>query len=78
MARRILLINPNITQAVTDLMAAEARLSARAGTEIHPQTAPFGVEYVENRAEAAIASHAVLDVLAGHGSGHDAAIVAAF
>jgi allantoin racemase len=78
MARRILLINPNITQAVTDLMAAEARLSARAGTEIHPQTAPFGVEYVENRAEAAIASHAVLDVLARHGSGHDAAIVAAF
>ncbi len=78
MARRILLINPNITQAVTDLMAVEARLSAREGTEIHPETAAFGAEYIENRAEAAIAGHAVLDVLARRASGFDAAIVAAF
>lgn len=78
MARKILLINPNITEAVTDLMAVEARLSARRGTEIHPATARFGAQYIENRAEAAIAGHAVLDLLAEKAAGHDAAIVAAF
>jgi Asp/Glu/hydantoin racemase len=78
MARKILLINPNITQAVTDLMTTEARLSAREDTEIHPETARFGAEYIENRAEAAIAGHAVLDVLARNAGQYDAAIVAAF
>ena len=78
MARAILLINPNITQAVTDLIVTEARLSAREGTAIHPETALFGAEYIENRAEAAIAGHAVLDVLARNAGRYDAAIVAAF
>jgi Asp/Glu/hydantoin racemase len=78
MTRKILLINPNITEAVTDLMTVEARLSARENTEIHPATAAFGAEYIENRGEAAIAGHAVLDVLAEKASGYDAAIVAAF
>jgi len=41
-------------------------------------TAAFGTQYVENRAEAAIASHAVLDALAKHASGCDAAIISAF
>jgi Asp/Glu/hydantoin racemase len=36
------------------------------------------MQYVENRIEAAIAGHAVLDALATHMDGHDAAIVAAF
>lgn len=78
MTRKILLINPNITEAVTDIMATEARLSARTDTVIHPTTATFGVEYIENRGEASIAGHAVLDVLAKNASGYDAAIVAAF
>lgn len=78
MTRKILLINPNITEAVTELMATEARLSAREDTEIHAETATFGPEYIENRAEAAIAGHAVLDVLARNAGQYDAAIVAAF
>jgi len=78
MARNILLINPNVTEAITGLMAAEARLSAREGTEIHAVTAAFGAQYIENRGEAAIAGHAVLDVLAEKPDGYDAAIVAAF
>jgi Asp/Glu/hydantoin racemase len=75
---KLLLINPNITEAMTVSIAAEARLSASPGTEITPVTASFGTQYVENRAEAAIAAHAVLDALAHHMDGHDAAIVAAF
>ena len=75
---KLLLINPNITEAMTDSMAAEARRFASPGTEIVAITAAFGTQYVENRVEAAIASHAVLDALAKHASGCDAAIVCAF
>jgi Asp/Glu/hydantoin racemase len=75
---KLLLINPNITEAITGSMAAEARLFASPGTEITAVTASFGTQYVENRVEAVIAGHAVLDALAAHMEGHDAAIVAAF
>jgi hypothetical protein len=62
----LLLINPNITEAMTASMAAEARRFASSGTSITAVTAAFGTQYVENRAEAAIAAHAVLDALAQH------------
>lgn len=75
---KILLVNPNITAAITEVMALEARRVADPGTEIVTATARFGTLYIENRAEAAIAGHAVLDALAEHGTGCDAAIVSAF
>jgi Asp/Glu/hydantoin racemase len=75
---RLLLINPNVTEAMTASMAAEARRFASPGTEITAVTAAFGTQYVENRVEAAIAGHAVLDALAANMEGHDAAIVSAF
>jgi allantoin racemase len=75
---RLLLINPNITEAMTASMAAEARRFASPSTEIVAVTAEFGTQYVENRVEAAIASHAVLDALAKHAAGCDAAIISAF
>lgn len=78
MTRRILMVNPNVTEAITATMVAEARRTASAGTEIVPATARFGTQYIENRVEAAIAGHAVLEALAEHASGCDAAIVAAF
>ena len=52
--------------------------AASPGTEIRTATARFGALYIENRIEASIASHAVLDALAEHGTGVDAAIVSAF
>ncbi len=61
---KILLINPNITDSITEVMAGEARRSASPGTEIVAVTANFGTLYIENRIEAAIASHAVLESLA--------------
>lgn len=75
---KLLLVNPNISTDVTEVMAAEARRSASAGTEIATATARFGALYIENRVEAAIASHAVLDALAEYGAGVDGAIVSAF
>lgn len=75
---KLLLINPNVTEAMTDSMTAEARRFASPGTEIAAVTAAFGTQYIENRVEAAIAGHAVLDALARHMEGHDAAIVSAF
>jgi allantoin racemase len=75
---KLLLINPNISDEITAIMAAEARRSASPGTEIITATARFGALYVENRVEAAIAAHAVLDALAEPGAGIDAAIVSAF
>ncbi|MGB0554267.1 MAG: aspartate/glutamate racemase family protein [Alphaproteobacteria bacterium] len=75
---KILLVNPNITDAVTDVMALEARRSASPGVEIHAATAAFGAQYIETRVEAAVASHALLDVLAERAHGYDAVIVSAF
>ncbi|MGE0223353.1 MAG: aspartate/glutamate racemase family protein [Acetobacteraceae bacterium] len=75
---RLLLINPNVTEAMTASMAAEARRFASPGTEIVSATAAFGTLYIENRAEAAIAAHAVLDAIAKHAGGCDAVIVSAF
>ena len=52
---KLLLVNPNITEAMTEAMAEEARRFASPGTDIVAVTAAFGTQYVENRAEAAIA-----------------------
>ncbi len=75
---KILFVNPNITESITEIMASEARRSASPDTEIVPVTAQFGTLYIENRVEAAIAGHAVLEALAKHRADCDAAIVSAF
>ena len=68
---RILLANANTTEAITALCAAAARAAASPGTEILPATPRFGPAVISTRAENAIASHAVLDLLAGHATGED-------
>ena len=73
---RLLLVNGNITQAVTDRVVAEARRCAAPGTEITGATARFGVGIVSTEAENDIAGHALLDALAATHAGHDAAILA--
>jgi allantoin racemase len=74
---RILLANPNTTQAVTDMIAAAARAAASPGTEIVPATARFGPRIIGTRAEMAIAEHGVLDLMARESTGCDAAIIGA-
>jgi Asp/Glu/hydantoin racemase len=75
---RILIANPNVTQRMTDLMVAEARRHCRADTVITGVSAEFGVSYIANRSEMAIAGHALLDILARHHGDHDAVVIGAF
>nr|USU31746.1 aspartate/glutamate racemase family protein [Methylobacterium sp. OTU13CASTA1] len=75
---RILLINPNTTQGVTDLVAGHVRGIAGGAAEIVAVTGRFGARYIASRAASAIAGHAALDALAAHGDGCDAVYLACF
>ncbi len=75
---KLLVINPNISTDVTRLIEAEARRSTRPGTELTMATAPFGVAYIETRAEAQIGGYAAMQVAAEAHAEHDAVVVAAF
>lgn len=75
---RLLLANPNTSQAVTDRIAAVARANASPGTTIQAVTAAHGVLYIATRAEAVIGAAALLELLADHAGAADAAVVAAF
>ena len=75
---RLLVINPNTTASITDMVVQAARSFASAGTEIVGVTGRFGARYVATRAAYAIAAHAALDAYAEHGSGCDAVVLACF
>jgi len=75
---RILLLNPNTTQELTDRMAVGAREVAAAGTEIVTATAPRGVPYIATRAEAVIGGAVALEMLSEMHQAVDAAVIAAF
>jgi Asp/Glu/hydantoin racemase len=75
---RLLLINPNISDSVSDLIRAEAERSASPATSVEVLTAPFGVAYVETRFEALIGAYAAAQLAAEHHARFDAVIVAAF
>lgn len=73
---RILLINPNMTAAVTESCAREARAVAAPGTEIVPLTGEFGAQIISSRAENAVAAHTLLTLLARHHADADAVLLA--
>lgn len=75
---RILLINPNTTPAVTDLVAAHVRRIAGDAAEFVAVTGRFGTRYISSRAAAAIAGHAALDAMAAHVENCDAVYLACF
>ncbi|HET8747100.1 MAG TPA: aspartate/glutamate racemase family protein [Ramlibacter sp.] len=75
---RILLLNPNISDSVSDLIRAEAQRSASPGTEIEVLTAPFGMAYIETRFEALVGAYAAAQMAAEHCARADAVVVAAF
>jgi len=75
---KLLLINPNTSQSVTQLIEAEARRAAAPDTEISAMTAPFGVAYIETRFESLIGAYATATVAAEHCNRFDAIVVAAF
>jgi allantoin racemase len=73
---RILLVNPNMTAAVTESCARAARAAAASGTEIVPVTGEFGAEIINTRTENAIAAHMVLTLCARHAAEVDAVLLA--
>jgi Asp/Glu/hydantoin racemase len=75
---KLLLINPNISDSVSELIRSEAQRSAAPGTHIEVLTAPFGVAYIETRFEALIGGYAAAQLAAEHHTQYDAVVVAAF
>lgn len=75
---RILLINPNTTQSITERMAAYAGGIVEGAATFVPVTGKFGARYISSRAAVAIAGHAALDALAEHVTGCDAVYLACF
>lgn len=75
---KLLLVNPNISDSVTTLIAQEAARSASPGTTLTAVTATAGVAYIETRFEALLGAHAAAELVAHHAPGHDAVVLAAF
>src|SRR5690606_837931 len=75
---RLLMINPNTSQEITDLVVSSARRVASPSTEIIGATGRFGARYIVSRAGAAIAGHATLDAYAAHGAGADVIALSCF
>jgi allantoin racemase len=73
---RILVLNANTTDFVTQTAAAEARRVASPGTEIVTATADFGGAIVATRSEHAIAEHAAVVLAARHATDCDAVVIA--
>jgi allantoin racemase len=73
---RLLLVNANTTEAVTEAVVREGKRCASPGVEIVGVTARFGANIVTAHPENVLAAHAALDLLAAHHRGFDAAILA--
>ena len=75
---RILVLNPNTSEPITERLISAARKAAAPDTVIVPLTAQRGVPYIATRAEAQIGGAIALEMLAEHHRDVDAAIIAAF
>jgi allantoin racemase len=75
---RILIVNPNTTEAVTSIMLDAGRASASPGVDLRGIPAPRGLPYITSRAEAQIGGAIALEMLAEARGEYDAAIIAAF
>ena len=75
---RLLLLNPNTTQALTDRLASSAAAVLPPDVELLPATATKGFPYISSRAEAQIAGAAVLETMADRHGSVDAVAIAAF
>jgi Asp/Glu/hydantoin racemase len=75
---KLLLVNPNMSSAMTDRLASVARRIAAPGTEIIPRTATRGFPYISSRTEAQIAGAIALEMIAAEEQPVDAVVIAAF
>ncbi len=77
----LLLINPNTSTSVTELLASHAAALAPSGATLRAATAPFGAPYIATESAAAVAADAVAAVWAEQVAAHgrpDAVLVACF
>lgn len=74
----LLLINPNTTASITDLVLKTAQRFANKGTTLRAATGAFGPRYIASRTAYAIAGHAALDALAKDRGRKDAVVLACF
>ena len=76
---KIMLINPNTPQYMTDSILKCAQKYASPGTELYAVTASFGVSSVECYVDEYLAAPAVLrEVMRGEGMGMDAYLICCF
>ena len=74
----ILLINPNTTSSITDLVLKTAKRFASKGTNLRAVTGAFGPRYIASRVGYAIAGHAAVDAFANDRHAKDAVVLACF
>lgn len=72
---RLLLINPNTSQPVTDAVLAAASMAASPGTALHTVTGRTGPAVIGSRTEEAIAQREVLELAAEFGAQADAIVL---
>ncbi|MDZ5601647.1 aspartate/glutamate racemase family protein [Pseudomonas sp. RP23018S] len=75
---RILIVNVNTTEAITEAIAEQARSVASPGTEIVGLTPRFGAESVEGNFESYLAAIAVMDRVLAYDQPYDAVIQAGY
>lgn len=73
---RILVVNANTSELVTDKVSAQARASASPGTDIVAVTGTFGGRVIGTRAEHAIGEHSTVALVSQHASGCDGVVIA--
>lgn len=75
---RILVVNVNTTQSMTDSIGEQARAAAAPGTEIVPLTPEFGAESVEGNFESYLAAVAVMHTVRSYPEPFDAVVQAGY
>jgi allantoin racemase len=75
---RILVINPNTTEEMTDDIGRQARRYAHPETEIEAVSPAWGPRSIEGHYEDQLAAVATLEVIQEHGSGFDGVVIACF
>lgn len=75
---RILVINPNTTQSMTDSIGESARRYASPGTEIVPLTPLYGADGIDCNFESLLSAVAVMDRVATYEGSFDAVVMAGF
>ncbi|MBS0518602.1 MAG: aspartate/glutamate racemase family protein [Proteobacteria bacterium] len=74
----LLLINPNTTASITELVLRTAKGFAGKDTTLRAVTGAFGPRYIASRVGYAIAGHAAVDALARDKGRKDAVVLACF